>query len=34
MAIDENNVLWGWGNNNCGELGTGDTEPRNNPIQI
>ena len=21
MALDENNILWGWGNNNSGELG-------------
>ena len=32
LAIKTDGTLWGWGNNNVGQLGTGDTSPRSSPV--
>lgn len=34
LVLTEDNRLWAWGNNTCGELGTGDTKPTANPTEI
>ena len=34
MAIDSNNVLWGWGSNDFGQLGDGTTTNRLSPVRI
>ncbi|TVU05773.1 hypothetical protein EJB05_48956 [Eragrostis curvula] len=34
LALTEDGVLWAWGNNEYGQLGTGDTQPRSQPIRI
>jgi len=34
MAIDDNGALYGWGNNNNGQLGTGNKEPKSDPVLI
>ncbi len=34
LAIDGEGNIWSWGNNNNGQLGTGDLEDRNIPVQI
>jgi len=33
-AIDHNGVLWGWGNNQYGQVGDGTTVNRDNPVWI
>ena len=33
-AIRNDSTIWAWGNNNVGQLGTGDTITRSSPIQI
>ncbi|KAJ9147370.1 hypothetical protein P3X46_029543 [Hevea brasiliensis] len=35
LALQEDGTLWEWGNNEYGQLGTGDTQPRSqpNPVQ-
>lgn len=34
MLIDEDNVLWGFGTNSYGELGTGDEKPSFAPLKV
>lgn len=34
LALLEDGVLWAWGNNEYGQLGTGDTQPRSQPILV
>lgn len=34
LALQENGTLWAWGNNEYGQLGTGDTQPRSQPIPV
>ncbi|MFL0251341.1 immunoglobulin-like domain-containing protein [Clostridium neuense] len=34
VALDSDGHVWSWGDNSCGELGTGDTKDRNVPTQI
>lgn len=34
FAIKSNGTLWGWGKNDQGHLGTGDTNPYYTPVQI
>jgi alpha-tubulin suppressor-like RCC1 family protein len=34
LALTVDGVLWAWGNNEYGQLGTGDTQPRSQPIHI
>lgn len=34
LALLEDGVLWAWGNNEYGQLGTGDTQPRSQPIPV
>ena len=34
MVIDANGVLWGWGNNEYGQIGDGTTINRNRPVAI
>uniref|UniRef100_A0A0A9GHV5 RCC1-like domain-containing protein n=1 Tax=Arundo donax TaxID=35708 RepID=A0A0A9GHV5_ARUDO len=34
LALTEDGVLWAWGNNEYGQLGTGDTQPRSQPIRV
>jgi alpha-tubulin suppressor-like RCC1 family protein len=34
LALTVDGVLWAWGNNEYGQLGTGDTQPRSQPIRI
>jgi len=34
IALDENGDLWGWGNNNIGQIGTGNKINQDFPIQI
>ncbi|MFA6150794.1 MAG: T9SS type A sorting domain-containing protein [Chitinophagaceae bacterium] len=34
LAIKTNGTLWGWGDNNYGELGNGSTTDEYNPVQI
>lgn len=34
MIIDLNNNVWAFGNNGAGQLGLGDTQPRNRPTQV
>ncbi|GJN03583.1 hypothetical protein PR202_ga21045 [Eleusine coracana subsp. coracana] len=34
LALTIDGVLWAWGNNEYGQLGTGDTQPRSQPIRI
>ena len=34
LALQENGALWAWGNNEYGQLGTGDTQPRSQAIPV
>jgi alpha-tubulin suppressor-like RCC1 family protein len=34
LALTEDGILWAWGNNEYGQLGTGDTQPRSQPIRV
>lgn len=34
LALKEDGTLWAWGNNEYGQLGTGDTQPRSHPIPV
>jgi alpha-tubulin suppressor-like RCC1 family protein len=34
FGIKTDGTLWSWGNNDSGELGLGDTEKRNTPVQV
>jgi len=34
VAIKTNGTMWGWGSNNAGRLGLGDTYYRSSPVQI
>lgn len=34
LALEESGLLWAWGNNEYGQLGTGDTQPRSQPILV
>lgn len=34
LALTEDGILWAWGNNEYGQLGTGDTQPRSHPIPV
>ncbi|MQM07717.1 hypothetical protein Taro_040559 [Colocasia esculenta] len=34
LALTEEGILWAWGNNEYGQLGTGDTQPRSQPIPV
>lgn len=34
LALKEDGTLWAWGNNEYGQLGTGDTQPRSQPIPV
>lgn len=34
LALVEDGTLWAWGNNEYGQLGTGDTQPRSQPIPV
>lgn len=34
LALLEDGILWAWGNNEYGQLGTGDTQPRSQPIAV
>lgn len=34
LALPEDGILWAWGNNEYGQLGTGDTQPRSQPIRV
>ncbi|RZC74830.1 hypothetical protein C5167_050311 [Papaver somniferum] len=34
LALLEEGVLWAWGNNEYGQLGTGDTQPRSQPVPV
>jgi alpha-tubulin suppressor-like RCC1 family protein len=34
LALTEDVILWAWGNNEYGQLGTGDTQPRSQPIRV
>ncbi|CAM0911580.1 unnamed protein product [Alopecurus aequalis] len=34
LALSEDGILWAWGNNEYGQLGIGDTQPRSQPIHV
>jgi len=34
LALQKDGTLWAWGNNEYGQLGTGDTQPRSQPIPV
>lgn len=34
LALSEDGMLWAWGNNEYGQLGTGDTQPRSQPVPV
>lgn len=34
LALQEDGSLWAWGNNEYGQLGIGDTQPRSQPILV
>ena len=34
LALLESGQVWSWGNNEYGQLGTGDTQPRSFPLEI
>jgi alpha-tubulin suppressor-like RCC1 family protein len=34
VAIKRDGSLWAWGNNDAGQLGVGDTEPRSRPTRV
>ncbi|KAI4366753.1 hypothetical protein MLD38_022588 [Melastoma candidum] len=34
LALKEDGSLWAWGNNEYGQLGTGDTQPRSQPVLV
>jgi len=34
LALTDDGILWAWGNNEYGQLGTGDTQPRSQPIRV
>lgn len=34
LALKEDGTLWAWGNNEYGQLGTGDTQPRSHPVPV
>lgn len=34
LALQEDGTLLAWGNNEYGQLGTGDTQPRSHPVIV
>uniref|UniRef100_A0A453RTD8 RCC1-like domain-containing protein n=2 Tax=Aegilops tauschii subsp. strangulata TaxID=200361 RepID=A0A453RTD8_AEGTS len=34
LALSVDGILWAWGNNEYGQLGIGDTQPRSQPIRV
>lgn len=34
LALTEDGILWAWGNNEYGQLGIGDTQPRSQHIRV
>jgi hypothetical protein len=34
LALSDDGILWAWGNNEYGQLGIGDTQPRSQPIRV
>jgi alpha-tubulin suppressor-like RCC1 family protein len=32
LALQEDGTLWAWGNNEYGQFGTRDTQPRSQPV--
>lgn len=34
LALSESGQVWAWGNNEYGQLGTGDTQPRSTPVAV
>lgn len=34
LALLEEGAVWAWGNNEYGQLGTGDTQPRSQPVPV
>ncbi|GAB4832255.1 hypothetical protein Ancab_006270 [Ancistrocladus abbreviatus] len=34
LALEEDGILWAWGDNEYGQLGTGDVQPRAQPVPI
>ena len=34
LALDKNGILWSWGYNPCGALGTGDTKDHVKPVKV
>jgi alpha-tubulin suppressor-like RCC1 family protein len=34
LALSESGKVWAWGNNEYGQLGTGDTQPRSTPVAV
>jgi alpha-tubulin suppressor-like RCC1 family protein len=34
LALTEDGILWAWGSNEYGQLGTGDTHPRSHAIRV
>ena len=34
LALDLEGIVWTWGSNTSGELGTGDFDPRSTPVPI
>ncbi|GAB4832273.1 hypothetical protein Ancab_006287 [Ancistrocladus abbreviatus] len=34
LALEEDGILWAWGDNEYGQLGTGDVQPRAQPVPV
>eukprot|EP00850_Spirogloea_muscicola_P011676 SM000073S21452 [mRNA] locus=s73:347175:350501:- [translate_table: standard] len=34
LVLTESGQVWAWGNNEYGQLGTGDTQPRSQPLEV
>lgn len=34
LALVEPGIVWAWGNNEYGQLGTGDTQPHSSPVSV